>query len=141
MRKIFALFVVLVIVLAVACDKEEEPEPKTPYELLTMHVWVSDSLLADGQDAGGEGQLLAAFNGDAEFRTDGTGTFGEFTGTWSLSEDNTEITIISPDLPVTIIANIEELTESSLKITTGFPNIANPNVVIAIRMTFKKKTV
>jgi hypothetical protein len=141
MKKIYAVFVLLAVVLAVACDKEKEPEPKTPYELLTMHVWVSDSLLADGQEAGGPGQMLAAFNGDAEFRTDGTGTFGEFTGTWTLSADNKEITIISPDLPVTIIAKIEELTETSLKITTGFPNIANPNVVIAIRMTFKKKPV
>ncbi|MFO7723063.1 MAG: hypothetical protein R6V49_07565 [Bacteroidales bacterium] len=138
MKKIYPLLFVLLAGLAFFNCKEEEP-PLTPYELLTLHVWVSDSLLANGADAGGPGQMLEKFNGEAEFRTDGTGTFGQYTGTWTLSTDNSEITIVTPELPMPVVALIAELTKTSLKITTGFPDIANPGETIAIRMTFKAK--
>jgi hypothetical protein len=139
MKKIYPLLIVLLAGLVIfSCKKEEEPQ-LTPYELLTLHVWVSDSLLANGADASGPGQMLEKFNGDAEFRTDGTGTFGQYTGTWTLSTDNTEITIVTPELPMPVIALVAELTKTSLKITTGFPDIANPGQTIAIRMTFKSK--
>jgi len=137
MKKLSMFLVVLAGVLFFSCtEKEEDVIVLTPYELLTRQVWVSDSLLADGVDAGGEGEMLEKFNGPAEFRTDGTGTFGDYAGTWSLSEDNTQLTIITPDLPVQIIALVAELSMVSLKITTAFPDFANPGETIAIRMTF-----
>jgi hypothetical protein len=138
MRIIFLLLTVVLAGLVLYSCKKEEPQ-LTPYELLTLHVWVSDSLLANGADASGPGQLLEKFNGEAEFRTDGTGTFGQYSGTWTLSTDNTEITIVTPELPMPVVALVAELTKTSLKITTGFPDIANPGQTIAIRMTFKSK--
>ncbi len=108
----------------------------TPYEMLTTRIWLSDSLLANGQEAGGEGQLLEKFNGEAEFRTDGTGTFGEFTGSWNLSADNKEITIQTDSMPA-FVTQVVELSLVSLKITTPFEIM--PGEVINIRMTFKKK--
>ncbi len=120
-----------------ACTEKEDEIVLTPYELLTGHVWVSDSLLADGEDASGEGEMLEKFNGPAEFRTDGTGTFGEYTGTWTLSDDNKELTIITQELPMQILALVVELNQTSLKVTTAFPDFANPGETIAIRLTFK----
>lgn len=125
-----------IFLLISGCKKEEV---LTPYQLLTLHVWVADSLLADGVEAGGPGQMLEKFNGDVVFRIDGTGTFGEFTGTWTLSENNQEITIVTPDIPFPILTLVGELTKTSLKITTGFPDINTPGETIDIRMTFKPK--
>jgi hypothetical protein len=139
MNRLMFTVVILAGVALFACKKEDDKVELTPYELLTSRTWVSDSLLADGEDAGGEGQLLYNFNGDAEFRTDGTGTFGEYTGTWSLSADNKEVTITTDQIPIPIIAAIVELTEESLKITTEFPDMSSPGNTIHIRMTFKKK--
>ncbi len=138
MKNALLLLLVLAGIMIIACNKEEE-EVQDPYTLLTAHVWVSDSLLANGVEAGGPGQLLEKFNGDVEFRTDGTGTFGEYSGTWSLSEDNTTITIVTQELPISIIAIIKELTTNSLKIVTGFPDTTQPGEIIDIRMTFKVK--
>lgn len=138
MKNALLLLLVLAGIMIIACNKEEE-EVQDPYTLLTAHVWVSDSLLANGVEAGGPGQLLEKFNGDVEFRTDGTGTFGEYSGTWSLSEDNTTITIVTQELPISIIAIIKELTTTSLKIVTGFPDTTQPGEIIDIRMTFKVK--
>ncbi len=140
MKNLFLLLILLTGVMIFTCCKKEEEEPEpTPYELLTGHVWVSDSLLANGVEAGGSGQLLEKFNGDAAFRADGTGTFGEFSGTWVLSADNKELTITTTELTFPILAQIVELTKTSLKITTGFPDPFNPPEVIAIRMTFNPK--
>lgn len=136
MRKFSALLILLAGVVIIACNKDDDEVVLTPYEMLTGHIWVSDSLLANGADASGEGQLLEKFKGDAKFKTDGTGTFGEYSGTWTLSEDNKQLTIVTQELPLPITAIIVELTASSLKITTGFPDMANPGETIAIRMTF-----
>jgi hypothetical protein len=139
MNRTFFTLIALAGFFFIACDKEDDEVVLTPYEMLTAHVWVSDSLLADGQDAGGEGELLEKFNGDAEFRTDGTGTFGEYTGSWVLSADNKELTITTNQFPVPIVTTIRELTLASLKVTTNFPDMSNPGETIAIRMTFLKK--
>ena len=45
---------VIVSICFLTCKKEEE---KTPgFKLLTNHTWLSDSLLADGVEAGGPGE-------------------------------------------------------------------------------------
>ncbi len=139
MKRLMFTFIVLAGVILFACSKDDDNGEATPFDLLTAHTWVSDSLLADGEDAGGEGQLLHNFNGDVQFRADGTGNFGEYTGSWSLSDDNQEITINTNELPIPIVAAIVELNELSLKITTAFPDMNNPGVIIDIRMTFRKK--
>ncbi|HRZ41938.1 MAG TPA: hypothetical protein P5228_04455 [Bacteroidales bacterium] len=135
MKKLCFLLFATVLMLGVAC-KEEEPV-LTPYELLTTRIWASDSLLANGEDASGPGQMLETFKGNAVFNTDGTGVLGNYNATWTLSVDNTEITIITVDPAMEIITTIVELTKTSLKITTAVADINNPGQFIEIRMTFK----
>lgn len=136
MKHFSLLLIFLAGVFIFACDKEDDVVVLTPFEMLTGNVWVADSLLANGEDASGPGEMLEKFKGDAVFNIDGTGTFGEYTGTWTLSENNTELTIVTQELPVPVVAIVAELTTTSLKITTGFPDMSNPGEIIAIRMTF-----
>lgn len=129
-------FLMVFLCLAVSCKKDNESER---FVLLTTPVWSSDSLLADGQDAGGPGGVLENFKGDAKFRKDGTGYFGKYTGTWRFSSDETQLIISSDSLPIPVSANIAELTKVSLKITTIYPTSASPKGFFDIRMTFKAK--
>jgi hypothetical protein len=106
---------------------------------LTGPVWASDSLLVEGIDASGPGQFLAKFKGDIKFREDGTGYFGQYTGTWRFTFNETEILIYSDSLQIRpLTTNIAELTKISLKMTTSYPT-ANPFNPLDIRMTFKAK--
>jgi hypothetical protein len=136
MKNLFCFWIVVAILGIIACNKDEESER---FNLLTSPVWVTDSLLANGIDAGGPGGMLEAFKGEAKFDTDGTGTFGTFTGEWRFNQDETEITIIADSLALPIICDIVELTHQSLKITTVVPNPVIPQASIDIRMTFKPK--
>jgi len=136
MKKIAILFFVSVTVLTASCTKETASDRFT---LLTEHIWRTDSLLAGGIDASGTGQLLEKFAGDIKFNEDGTGYFGQYTGTWRFVYDETSIVLESPELPVPLTALIKELTANSLKLTTNYPNIAEPSNPLKIRMTFKPK--
>ena len=49
------------LVSVTACNKDKTSER---FDLLTSHTWKSDSLLADGVDAGDPGELLEKFKGD-----------------------------------------------------------------------------
>ncbi|MDD3737603.1 MAG: hypothetical protein PHO11_10565, partial [Bacteroidales bacterium] len=69
------------------------------------------------------------------FREDGTGTFGQYSGTWVFTDNETTLAIDSPDLLITVPAHIVELTENSLKVTFPFP----AETIINVRMTFKPK--
>jgi len=129
-------FLIVFLCLAASCKKDNESER---FVLLTTPVWSSDSLLADGQDAGGPGGVLENFKGDAKFRKDGTGYFGKYTGTWRFSSDETQLIISSDSLPIPVSANIAELTKVSLKITTIYPTSVSPKGFFDIRMTFKAK--
>ena len=129
----------LFTVLAFISCKKDEKEVSERYKLLTSVVWTSDSLLVNGMDASGPGQLLEKFKGDIKFNEDGTGTFGDYSGTWQFSLDETELIIFSESLSFPLTTKIEELSDSSLKITTGFPNPLNPEDEMKIRMTFKVK--
>ena len=134
--KNLAIFIIVTgCLLAFSCkDKRSER-----FKLLTGPVWATDTLLANGVDASGPGQLLEPFKGDAKFREDGTGTFGKYTGTWWFNPSETEINIDTDSLPIPIICDIVELTVRSLKITTVVPNLQNPSQPHNIRMTFKAK--
>lgn len=119
-------------VIVSSCNKDKESDRFT---LLTSHSWTSDSLLANGVDASDPGEMLALFKGDADFNADGTGTFGQYTGTWMFTDNETNVAITSPELQFAITTHVVELTAVSLKVTFTFPG-ATPT---SIRMTFKPK--
>ena len=120
------------------CKKDDKDEPEDRFTLLTAPTWVADSLLADGIDASGPGQVLEKFKGEANFNVDGTGKFGEYIGTWKFQSAETELVIETDAHPIPITTSIKELTKTSLKVTTIFPDFQN-NAIYDIRMTFKVK--
>jgi hypothetical protein len=136
--KNLALLVILSGLILSACSKKE-PEGSVNFVRLTGHVWSSDSLLVNMADASGPGQMLEKFKGDMKFEKGGTGTFGQYSGTWWFSDNETNIVIVAPELTGPLTANIVVLSASSLKITTTFPNLADLNHPFNIRMTFKPK--
>lgn len=136
MKKLVILLTIAAGILVYSCSKDKKSER---FILLTTPIWNADSLLADGQDASGPGQLLEDFKGDAKFKEDGTGYFGGFTGEWTLSHDESKLTINTETLLLPITCNIVELTTLSLKITTSVINPVNTSDLIDIRMTFKAK--
>jgi len=134
----FLLLILSVLSICFACKKENDDKSER-FKLLTGHLWLTDSLLVAGQDASGPGQLLEKFAGEADFREDGTGDFGDYSGTWFFSNNENDITISSDSLLLPLTARIRELTAISFKITTSFPNQADPNNPLDIRITFKPK--
>jgi hypothetical protein len=134
-KPLYFLFFALLIVIF-SCSKEDENDR---FELLTGTAWVSDSLLVDGQDASGPGEILEKFKGEAKFNRDATGTFGQYSGNWRFAEDRTAIIITTDSLPIPLSTWIEELTDKSLKIKTAYPSLTNPEEDMDIRMTFKAK--
>lgn len=134
MKRVSFLLIIAAGVLIAACEKKSER-----FRLLTTPLWVSDSLYADGVDASGTGQLLAKFVGDVKFNEDGTGNFGKYEGEWMLSVDENYLTITTDSLPIPIVADIDMLTSTDLKITTNVPNPMNLSDPFDIRMTFKAK--
>ncbi|MHC1731702.1 MAG: hypothetical protein AB9888_06725 [Bacteroidales bacterium] len=132
MKRPLLLLIMALAVLALSCNKDKASERFT---LLTSHAWTSDSLLADGADASGPGQILEKFKGDVSFNEDGTGTFGQYTGTWAFADDEANLSIDSPDLPFTLTTHIVELKSTSLKVTFTYPGVT----LIDVRMTFRPK--
>jgi hypothetical protein len=135
MKNLALLVALSVFCIFFACKKETKSEQ---FLLLTGPIWASDSLLVEGVDASGTGQLLAKFKGDIKFRVDGTGYFGQYIGTWRFSYSEKEIVISSDSLQVPLTTSIIELTKVSLKVATSYPT-ANPLNPLDIRMTFKAK--
>ena len=136
MKPLGYALLLLALVAVFSCTKEEEKVSEI-FKMLTTPTWTSDSLLVDGVEASGPGQLLEKFKGDMNLYKDGTGVFGEYSGTWRLSADETELTIITESLSFPLTTKIEELTSASLKITTGFPLAVGGE--LKIRLTFKAK--
>jgi hypothetical protein len=136
MKNFILVLSLSILVLVLACQKENKSDKFT---LLTSPAWVSDSLLVNGTDASGAGQMLNKFVGDIKFKDDGTGYFGKYTGKWRFAYDETEIIIESDSLLVPISAIISELNSKSLKLNTNYPNPLNLLDPFKIRMTFKVK--
>jgi hypothetical protein len=130
------VFVTITCCFFIFSCKEKESER---FGFLTDPIWVADSLIANGVNAGGPGGVLAKFLGDAKFEKDGTGYFGEYTGTWRFNIDETELVISSDSIPIPVVADIKELTSVSLKLTTIMPNPKDLTKTYNIRMTFKAK--
>jgi hypothetical protein len=135
MKNLALMFIIAGIVI-VSCNKEDN---NSQVSLLTGHVWTSDSLLANGLDASGPDGMLKNFKGDAKFNEDGSGYFGIYEGTWRFAYDNTQLVISSDSLAFPITTKIAELSANNLKVTTSYPNLANPSAPTNIRMTFKAK--
>jgi hypothetical protein len=131
MKNLVLFFILSGMVVFFACKKDES---SARFKYLTTPVWESDSLLANGVDASGEGQSLANFKGDAKFNTDGSGNFGVYKGRWRFAKNETQIVIYDTELGLPLTTDIVELTKVSLKITTTSP--VNQD---AIRMTFIAK--
>jgi hypothetical protein len=137
MKKILIISTLFLLVLVSFSCKKDTKSPKLI--LLTSHVWVADSLLANGAEVGGVGGLLEAFNGDTKFNEDGTGYVGTIVGTWQFSDNEQNIIIISQSLPIPVTTKIIELTDNSLKLTTSYPLPVVPPAFLDVRMTFKPK--
>lgn len=135
MRNLICLAVISGLLMVFSCKKAESER----FVNLTGATWVTDSLMANGQDVSGPGQLLADFSGEARFNRDGTGSFGNYTGEWNFSSDETQLVIKTESIAVPIIADIKELTSISLKLTTVMPNLQDLQNPYRIRMTFKAK--
>ena len=134
-----SLIVLILLCIFFSCKKEAEEEYSEKYLLLTNPVWVSDSLLANGEDASSVDQPLNIFSGETKFNLDGTGQVEKIEGTWSFLENETQLIIRSDSLPGAVTAFIKELTSTSLKIKTGFITAADPPVYLDIKMTFLAK--
>ncbi len=136
MRKSTLIIVLISIGIAFfSCNKKDDKSDM--FNFLTDNVWLSDSLLVNGEDAGGSGQLLEKFVGEAKFNKDGSGTFGLYSGSWYFTSKETVITITTDELPIPLTCNIIELTAASFKITTA---IVDPLLgQLSIRITFKAK--
>ncbi len=137
MNSIIKSLLLATMVILISCEKDEEVSER--FRLLTDNLWTSDSLLINGLDASGPGELLENFKGQANFREDGTGSFGGYEGTWRFANSEKELVILSDSLPVPQLStNILELSQESLKVTTSFPNFQDPsNPILQIRLTFK----
>jgi hypothetical protein len=133
MKNLALLLVFTGCILFYSCNKASQSEA---FKNLTGPVWSSDSLLANGIDAGGLSGLLSNFKGDAKFNEDHTGYFGKYTGSWRFAYNETQIVITTDSLLLPLTAKIAELTKISLKITTTYPV---PGIPINIRMTFKAR--
>lgn len=131
-----AVLIPFILLIIFACNKKDD-EKSERFVLLTSHAWKSDSLLADGVEAGDEGQLLYPFSGEARFKEDGTGYVGRYPGTWSFNPDETQIIIVSDSLPSVATAVIDELTETSLKLVSLFITNTEPSQLVQIRLTYK----
>ena len=129
------------VFLWTACDKDDDPSDRFRY--LTQTIWVADSLLVNGIDAGSPGGLLEDFRGDVDFREDRTGSFGTYEGTWMFNQNETELAITSDALTMlpmnTLNAKIDELNETSLKIFAYIPNLYDPENPLQLRLTFRPK--
>jgi hypothetical protein len=136
MKNLALLLIITGCFFVSSCKKNSQSES---FKLLTGPIWESDSLLANGFDASGPGGMLKNFKGDAKFNPDYTGYFGIYTGTWRFAFNETQIVITTDSLPLPLTNKIAELTKTSLKVTTSYPNLVNPAAPINIRMTFKAK--
>ncbi len=132
--RIYYFIPIIFLLIIFSCKNEEEKSER--FKLLTNHAWISDSLLADGLEAGGEGEILRGFSGKAVFNEDGTGNVGIYSGNWFLNNEETTLSIDSDSLATIATAVITELTEKSLKISTLFPSKTEPIHIYDVKMTF-----
>ena len=134
MKKVLFSILIIAGFVILSCGEEKE---SINFTSLTSNIWLSDSLLANGEDASGPGEYLEKFNGIINFKKDGTGIFGEYSGNWVFAYEETKIVISSDSLLIPLTANIDLLNNADLKMSAIFPNLKDPANPVALRMTFK----
>ena len=133
--KNIALFLVICCCFQIfSCSKDSESEK---FKLLTGPVWASDSLLVNGEDASGPGELLENFKGDVKFNEDYTGNFGILYRNMEIRlRRNTDCHLIRlPPYPAH--GNNCRTDPDLIKNNNKLP--VPPTDTINIRMTFKAK--
>ncbi|TVR74695.1 MAG: hypothetical protein EA408_02025 [Marinilabiliales bacterium] len=138
MRNLGLLIMFLSVLVIISCDKDED-EVSERFRFLTSVEWESDQLLVNSEDASGPGEMLEDFKGSVKFNEDGTGSFGQYSGTWQFAKSETELVITTEALGFPLTTIIHELTKTDLKVATAFPNPANPEEPLNIEMSFKAK--
>lgn len=132
MKNLLLLLIIAALLAFTNCSKDDENDR---FELLTRPTWATDSLLMNGQDASGPGEIMEKFKGTAKFNKDGTGTFGMYTGTWRFPDKTrTQLVLVTDSLPLPLTTSIVELTDISLKVTFMLPVSSD-----RYRMTFKAR--
>lgn len=132
MKNLLLLLIMVALLTLTNCSKDDENDR---FELLTGVTWSTDSLLMNGQDASGPGEIMEKFKGTAKFNKDGTGTFGMYTGTWRFPDKTrTQLVLVTDSLPLPLTTSIVELTDISLKVTFMLPVSSD-----RYRMTFKAR--
>ena len=127
LQLIKTFFYVLPFLLLMACDSDDDSSPNN-IELITAHSWRVNTFDVQASTLGEpiSDQLLAPFVDDilANLPLNGTITFEENTftiedqgttieGTWSLSADETEITMVLTALAETYTFEIKQITSES----------------------------
>lgn len=132
MKNLLLLLIIAALLAFTNCSKDDENDR---FELLTRPTWATDSLLMNGKDASGPGEIMEKFKGTAKFNKDGTGTFGMYTGTWRFPDKTrTQLVLVTDSLPLPLTTSIVELTDISLKVTFMLPVSSD-----RYRMTFKAR--
>ena len=151
----------LLATLAVACTfsacKKDDDKPKSKADTLTSHEWMLSAATAS-VTVGGATQTMDMMNSNSlfaledcdkdnvlSFASAGTYAVSEGatsctpptaeTGKWSLNSDATKLTR-TPQGGTDEVADVMELTDSSLKLSTSDNSYGTP---ILITLTFRKK--
>ena len=137
------LIYLLPVFWLMSCDSDDDGSPGT-IELITAHSWNVSSF--EVQAEGISDELLAPFLDDllGETLLSGTITFEENTytvndqgvtteGTWSLSDDETEITLNTTGLMEPFVFRIKQITSSNFDLsysgTQDFGGLGTPITV------------
>lgn len=126
------IWLLLIGFLALACSKKDDPTPQTPDQLI-VRTWVLNELTSTDPDFQTSGQLLIGsewtFNADKTFllKASVSGLDLTFTGSWSLSSDETTLTVTSNygGSPVTSSMNIFTLTAAQLVLEESSDGMTN----------------
>ncbi len=127
------IFLVVAGLIMVSCSsKKEDPVPTTE-NLLTQNTWVLNGLTSTDADFQNTGQVL--IGSEWSFKTDKSfslhvnynGVDLTFSGSWSLSTDNTKLTVTSnvSGTPATGEMEITSLTSSVLQLKESIAGMVN----------------
>jgi hypothetical protein len=136
MKNLTILMIITITFILYGCKKDNDKDTER-FRLITGVTWTSQSLLVNNVDE--SAGMLAGFKGDVKFNEDGTGTFTTYSGTWAFNSDETQLIINTSAVGFTVVADIAELTATTLRISTIFPNPLDLTKPLSIQMTFKAK--
>lgn len=132
MKRKLIFLVVAGLIMASCSSKKEDPAPTTQ-NLLTQNTWVLNSLTSTDANFQNTGQVLIgsewSFKSDKSFslHVNYNGLDLTFSGSWSLSSDNTKLTVTSnvSGTPATSEMEIISLTSSGLQLKESVSGMVN----------------